>query len=94
MTTQINIQEIIKLVQEQYPDRQDLVEAFQNCNNGRWTSKGYYRFVDSKNANETNAEWQHDDCIVLEQKDKGDIIIDLLKDGRIGGLEFLDHIEK
>lgn len=94
MTTQINIQEIIKLVQEQYPDRQDLIDAFQKCTEGSWTSNGYYSFVDSNNANEANAEWQHDECIILEQKDKGDIVIDLLKDGRIGGLEFIDLIDK
>lgn len=90
----INIEEIIELVKQQEPDRQDVVQALQNCSGGQWTSNGYYRFVDSKNANEPNAEWQHDECIVLEQETKGDIVIDLLKSGRIGGIEFIDLIDK
>ena len=94
MSELINIEEIINLVRQQEPDRQDIIEALQKCSVGQWTSNGYYRFVDSKNANEPNAEWQHDECIVLEQEDKGDIVLDLLKDGRIGGIEFINHIDK
>jgi len=94
MTNTIDIKAIIKLVEEQEPDRQDVINALQNCTDGQWTSNGYFQFVSSKNANQTNAEWQHDECLVIEQKEKGDIVIDLLKDGRIGGNEFIDLIVK
>lgn len=94
MKDTINIDEIIKLVREQEPNRQDLIQALQKCKGGYWSSNGYYSFVDSKNANQTDADWQHDECIVLEQENKGDIVIDLLKGGRIGGIEFIDLIDK
>lgn len=90
----INIKEIIELLKQQEPDRHDVIEALQKCSAGQWESNSYYRFVDSKNANEPNAEWQHDECIVLEQENKGDIVLDLLKDGRIGGIEFINLIDK
>ena len=94
MTASVNIKEIIKLVQEQQPGRQDVIEALQKCSGGQWARNGYFQFISSKDANQPNSEWQHDECIVIEQKDKGDIVIDLLKDGRIGGIEFLDLIDK
>lgn len=94
MNEHIDIEYLIKLVKEQEPERQDLVSALLNCNGGHWSENGYYRFVDSKNPNQPNSDWQHEECIVLEQNEKGNIVIDLLKNGRIGGIEFIDLIDK
>lgn len=82
----LNIPAIIELVRGQYPDREDVIIGLQNSIAGHWRNKAYFQFVDSTNANQPGAEWQHNDCIVLN---KVDIVIDLLKDGRIGGIEFL-----
>ena len=90
----IDIDSIIELVKNQEPDRPELITALRNSKNGYWSSKGYYRFVDSKNANEKGAEWQHDECIVLEQETESDIVLDMLKDGRVGGIEFIGLIEQ
>ena len=93
MTDQINIENIIGLVRQQEPNRQDLIKALQNCTGGQWTSKGYYRFVDSTNANQVGAEWQFEENIVLEQDNEGDIVLDFLKNGEIGGIEFLGLLD-
>ena len=95
MRDNIDIENIIKLVKEQEPDRQDIVLALLNCKDGHWSSNGYYCFVVSDNKpNQPGSNWQHDECVVIEQKEKGEIVIDLLKDGRIGGIEFIDLIDK
>ena len=94
MSDLLNIEKIIKYVEQQAPDRKDLVTALRNCKNGKWTSNGYYQFVDSKNANQIGSKWQFDENIVLEQENKGDIVLDVLKDGSIGGIEFIDLIDK
>ncbi len=95
MTDKIDIEQIIKLVQEQEPDRTDLISALRNCKGGQWTSNGYYSFIVSDNKpNQPGSNWQHDESIVIEQEEKGDIVIDVLKDGRIGGIEFIDLIDK
>lgn len=86
------IKEIIELVKEQYPTETGIIEGLKNAPEGKWTSNAYYQFVDSSNANAPGADWQFDENIVLEKKGKGDIVLDLLKDGRVGGIEFLDHI--
>lgn len=95
MTDKIDIDKIIKLVQKQEPDRLEIVAALHNCKGGKWTSNGYYSFVipDSK-PNQPGSNWQHAESIVIEQEQMGDIVIDLLKDGQIGGIEFIDLIDK
>ena len=80
------MQTIIKFVEENYPDRKDIIAGLQNAAGGSWKGKAYFQFVDSTNANKEGAEWQHDECFVLDEED---IVIDLLKDGRIGGIEFI-----
>ncbi|MFY7733363.1 MAG: hypothetical protein ACOVSR_07740 [Bacteroidia bacterium] len=92
MTDQINIKEIIELVQQQEPNRQDIIIALSNSFGGHWESKAYYRFVDSKNANEKGAEWQFDENVVIESETLGTLVIDYLKDKRIGGIELLKNI--
>lgn len=86
----LNIQAIIDLVRDEHPDRQDVIIGLQNSVGGHWKSKAYYQFVDSKNANQVGSNWQHDDCIVVV---KIDAVIDLLKDGRIGGIEFISLLD-
>lgn len=93
-TDKINIEKIISLVREQEPDKDDIVSALQNCKGGHWSSNGYYQFVSSRNPNQPGSEWQHKECVVIEQENEGDIVIDLLKDGRIGGIEFIELIDK
>lgn len=94
MNDSINIEAIIKLVREQVPEQPEIIAALKRCSGGKWTSSGYYQFIDSKNANQPGAAWQIAESIVLEQENKGDIVLDVLKDGQIGGIEFIDLIEQ
>jgi hypothetical protein len=94
MNDPINIEAIIELLRQQEPDRTDIIEALQNTTGGRWTNNGYYSFVDSANANQPGADWQFDENIILEQVEKGDVVLDILKGGRVGGIEFIAQIDK
>jgi len=86
----ITLPMIIELVKDQYPDREDLIMGLKNAIGGHWSNKAYFQFVDSTNANQQGSEWQHDTCIIV---DEANIVIDLLKDGRIGGIEFLSLLD-
>ena len=88
MNEYLNIKEIIELVEQQEPLRPDLIKALNECKGGRWRGNAYFQFVDSTNANQNGAEWQFGENIVIEHPEKGTIIIDFLKDKKIGGLEF------
>jgi hypothetical protein len=93
ITDLINIKEIIELVRQQEPNRQDIIIALTNSFSGHWESKAYYKFVVSKNANEKGAEWQFEENIVIESETLGTLVIDYLKDKRIGGIEFLKNLD-
>jgi hypothetical protein len=94
MNEYINIKEIIELLEQQEPLRQDVIKALTECRGGRWRGNAYFQFVDSTNANQNGAEWQFDDNIVVEHPKKGTIIIDFLKNKKIGGIEFYELIGK
>ena len=92
MRNSIDINAIIGLVERQEPDRMDVILALKNAKNGWWESGYYYQFVDAKNANKKGAEWQFQENIVLEDPKLGTLVIDYLKDKRIGGIEFMDFL--
>ena len=93
MKPTIDIDVIIKLVKEQEPEREDIILSLQNCNEGKWTSKAYYSFVISDNKpNQLGSNWQHSECIEIEDYFGGNIVLDILKDDKIGGIEFLELI--
>jgi hypothetical protein len=94
MDEYINISQIIELVRKQEPMRHDVIKALTECRNGRWLGNAYFQFVDSTNANQIGAEWQFEENIVIEHPEKGTIIIDYLKDNKIGGIEFYELIGK
>jgi hypothetical protein len=88
-----NLTYIIKLAEEQLQDNPEIIQALRNCKDGYWSGNAYYQFVNSTNGNQPGAEWQIDESIVLEQKEKPYIVLDILKDGRIGGIEFTEFIQ-
>ncbi|MFM2388304.1 MAG: hypothetical protein RL660_3061 [Bacteroidota bacterium] len=94
MNEHININEIIELVRQQEPLRKDVLKALTECRGGQWRGNAYFQFVDSANANQVGAEWQFEENIVVEHPEKGTIIIDVLKNNKIGGLEFYELIGK
>jgi hypothetical protein len=53
----------------------------------------YIRFIESENANQPGADWQFDTNLVLEETEYGLVVLDLLKNKRIGGIEFVDEIK-
>lgn len=92
MKKDINIQEVIDLIKINIPEKSSLKDTLENAKNGNWESKAYYRFVDSKNANKPDAEWQFKENIVFDHPKLGTIILDILQDERLGGIEFVKFI--
>ncbi len=80
------------MVKEQEPDRVDINDALANCKDGNWESRAYVFFVSPKNANQPGSDWQFKENIVLEHEKVRTIVIDYLKSGKIGGIEFVKYI--
>ncbi|WP_268036810.1 hypothetical protein [Algoriphagus sp. PAP.12] len=89
---EFHIEQIIELIKEQEPDRTDLIEELEKSEMRKWIRQSYIRFVSSERPNQPGSEWQLDESIVLEHETEGTIVLDVLKDGRIGGIEFVSQI--
>jgi hypothetical protein len=74
----------------QFPDQPELAEAFSRCLRARGAGGAVVYFVDPARANQAGSAWQFDRNELLEDTEFGDVVVDVLKDGRIGGIELLD----
>jgi len=89
-----HIEWLIGLIKEQEPDRKDLIEDLKTQQRRKWIRQAYISFVSADRPNQPGSEWQFDENIVLEHVPEGTIVVDVLKDGRIGGVEFLKYIPR
>ena len=87
------IEWIITLIKEQEPERTDLIKQLQDSEKKEWIRQSYIRFVSRERPNLSGSEWQFEENIVLEHDTEGTIVLDILKDGRIGGIEFVSQIK-
>jgi hypothetical protein len=83
---------LAQLAETQLPEERWLPEAIRKCTKYYKGSDAYYYFVSPKNPNMPGSEWQHDRSIIIKDEYKGIIVLDILKDNRVGGVEFLDKI--
>ncbi|SHL65539.1 hypothetical protein [Chryseobacterium polytrichastri] len=90
MNKDINIQEVIDLIKTKIPENLNLNKALENAKNGDWESKAYYKFIDATNANKPGAEWQFKENIIVEHPTLGTIVLDILTEDRLGGIEFVE----
>ncbi|WP_386070438.1 hypothetical protein ACFJIW_07535 [Tahibacter sp. UC22_41] len=80
---------LVEAAAREYPDQPRLAAALARCTRARRESAAYVHFVSARRANQPGAEWQFDSSLALEGTVHGTVILDILRDGRIGGAEFL-----
>lgn len=77
---------LVALALKQEPD---VVAALQKCKRAFVESKAYVYFVLPVSPNKPGSEWQFDRNVRLVDSKHGEILLDVLRDGRVGGIEFL-----
>ena len=83
---------LVALAREQQPDLPWLADALATCTRASLESAAYLRFVDPRNPNQPGSDWQFAENIILEDPNRGDIVLDVLKGHRVGGVEFLANL--
>jgi hypothetical protein len=89
---------IINAAKRELPSEFWLHEALARCTQAVSESPAYIKFVNSHLANQSGSEWQFDTNIVLTGTDKGEVVLDILKEARpgeglrVGGIEFLERL--
>ncbi|MEM7343676.1 MAG: hypothetical protein AAF485_05500 [Chloroflexota bacterium] len=86
---------LVNLAKEQRPEAEWLPRALADCTKAKQgNSEAYLYFVDSQNANKPGSAWQFETNITLQSPTEGWLILDVLKDNEIGGIEFYDRLNK
>lgn len=83
---------IIALAQEQLPDETWLPAALARCTAAHRPTMAYVRFVSGANPNQPGSEWQFERNLILEHPEHGEVVLDVLRDGRIGGIEMWKYM--
>ncbi|KAB1065291.1 hypothetical protein [Salibacter halophilus] len=86
-----DIEWIIDLIKEQEPDRTDLIEQLEMNERRRWIRQPYIFLLSVEKPSKPGSECQFGENIVLEHEREGTIVLDILEDGRIYGVEFVDQ---
>lgn len=69
-----------------------LPDALARCIRAAEGGRAYLYFVDPADANQPGAEWQIAESVTLEHPREGTLVLDVLADRRIGGIEFLSRL--
>lgn len=83
---------LVALVRVEAPEFPWRPEALSNCGPGIWKSPAYARYVSWQNANQPESHWQFHSNVLLHHDKLGMVVLDILKDNRLGGIEFVDRI--
>jgi len=83
---------LVDWVRENVPGEPWLADALARCTRAREESRAYLCFVDNADANGPGAEWRFASNVVLEHPKEGTLVLDVLADRRIGGIEFLRRL--
>lgn len=83
---------LVELAGNACPEDPWLAEALAKCTRAAVASRAYTYFVDPANPNAPDSEWQFMESIILEHPTEGDLSLDILRGGRVGGVEFLKHV--
>jgi hypothetical protein len=78
---------LVELAREQHPEEVWLPDALAACSRGRRESEAYIHFVDPDSSG-----WRFDRNLQLESPSDGLIVLDILTNHRIGGVEFVDKL--
>lgn len=85
----LNTETIIRLLAEQYPDKLEVLSQLKSIGPKKWFKKAYIVITEGYVKKNPVKE-----SIVLQDEEVGTLVIDVLTDGKIKGIEILGRIEQ
>ena len=83
---------IIKAAEYRFKEYPWLEKALSRCTETTGGNDLYLYFVNAKKPNTSKSEWQIQECITIEDAIEGDIVLDIIKPNRVGGIEFFTKV--
>jgi len=78
---------LVSIARAREPDAPWLADSLAMCTRAAWECGAYLYFIDPKRRDAKFSE-----NIVLESTTEGDLVLDILTDRSVAGIEFLDRI--
>ena len=85
---------IANAVRESYPEETELLQDILTCTSCIVKNEKYTYFVDATNSNRPGSKWQFLKSIAIQNTACGPVKIDVLKNNKLGGVEFLGGVLK
>lgn len=85
--------ELLNLLKSEIPNQKELISFVEKIKVENWKSRAYVYFINPQNPNQPNSDWQFEENLILESKKYGTLILDILTDNRIGGVEFYNNLK-
>jgi hypothetical protein len=83
---------LVALARDSRPGEPWLAEALARCTRAAEGGRAYLCFVDPAGADEPGSQWRFRENVLLRHPREGELVLDVLRDGRIGGVEFLKRL--
>ena len=83
---------LVQAAKKQRPNDDRLHAALGQCTAALSVTSFYIGFVDSTRPNQPGSRWQFSRNILLEDTECGDVVLDVLQSGEIGGVELLSRL--
>lgn len=84
--------DLAALARAQHPGEAWLPAALEQCTRAMKDGRAYLYFVEPDRPNEPDSAWQFERNLTLEHPREGTLVLDVLRGGRIGGVEFLSRL--
>ncbi len=85
---------LVKLAEEQFPEESWLAESLAFCTEVADDGTGtYFYFTPRDAASNGKTEWEFQKNLSLRDPEFGELILDVLQNNRIGGIDFIEKRE-
>lgn len=83
---------LVDAIRAEYPHESELIAAAERVSKYDSGSSLQIYFLSPTSPNEPGSAWQYAHSVHIEKSKYGELAIDIMKDGCLGGIEFLDNV--
>ncbi len=83
---------LVKLARRQWSNRRDLADSFARCTRQWPRNELYTYFINPYTPDKPGCRWDFAMNLMLSCPERGVLVVDIMKDCSIGGIEFLDRV--
>ena len=84
---------LIELVKQQLPEEGWLLDSLFRVNRAQYDGVSYYLFIEREKASDGNVDWEFNRNIKLRDPERGEIVLDILNNNEVAGMEVLSRYE-